>query len=142
MTWLKFLLCNFFLENTVNCCDVFPHSFSILFLYFLKLYFLIFLIWSWLRIFFCNFFFFKTLFIATVFLRMVFFYDFLWNYLFLFYFLILSWLKITVIICEENTLTFLENYCWLLQCFFSHGFFLFSLCFSLKLSSSILFFKY
>ena len=64
------------------------------------------------------------MFIATMFLRMVFFfYDFLQNYLFLFYFLILSWLKITVIICEENTLTFLENYYWLLQCFFPHGFF-------------------
>jgi hypothetical protein len=61
--------------------------------------------------------------IATVFLRMVFFYNFLWNYLFLFYFLILSWLKITVTICEESTVTFLENYCWLLQYFFPHGFF-------------------
>jgi len=61
--------------------------------------------------------------IATVFLRMVFFYDFLRNYLFLFYFLILSWLKITVTICEESSVTFLENYCWLLQCFFPHGFF-------------------
>jgi len=52
-----------------------------------------------------------------------FFYDFLRNYLFLFYFLILSWLKITDTICEENTLTFLENYCWFLQCFFPHVFF-------------------
>jgi hypothetical protein len=42
LTWLKFLLCNFFLENTVDCCNVFQHSFSILFLYFSKLYFLIF----------------------------------------------------------------------------------------------------
>jgi hypothetical protein len=42
LTWLKILLCNFFLENTVDCCDIFPHSLSILFLYFLKLYFLIF----------------------------------------------------------------------------------------------------
>jgi hypothetical protein len=29
----------------------------------------------------------------------------------LFYFLILSWLKITITICEESTVTFLENYC-------------------------------
>jgi hypothetical protein len=42
---------------------------------------------------------------------------------FLFYFLILSWLKITVTICEESTVTFFENYCSLLQCFFPHGFF-------------------
>ena len=42
---------------------------------------------------------------------------------FLFYFLILSWLKITVTICEENTVTFFENYCSLLQCFFPHGIF-------------------
>jgi len=61
--------------------------------------------------------------IATVFLRTVFFYDFLQNYLFLFYFLILSWLKITVTICKESIVTFLENYCWLLQCFFPHDFF-------------------
>ena len=61
--------------------------------------------------------------ISTVFLRMVFFNNFLRNYLFLFYFLILSWLKITVTICEESTVTFLENYCWLLQFFFPHGFF-------------------
>jgi len=53
----------------------------------------------------------------------LFFYDFLRNYLFLFYFLILSWLKITVTICEESTVTFLINYCGLLQCFFSYGFF-------------------
>jgi len=121
----------------VDCCDVFPHMFSILFLYFLKLYLSI--CFNWLRIFFviC---FFKTLLIATMFLRMIFFYDFLRNYLFLFYFLILSWLKIIVTICEENTVTFLENYCWLLQCFFPHGFFfLFLLCFSLKLSLSIYF---
>jgi hypothetical protein len=88
------------------------------------------------------FFFFKTLLIATVFLRIVFFYDFLRNYLFLFYFLILSWLKITVTICEESTVTFLKNYYWLLQCFFPHSFFMFLLCFFLKLFLSILFFKY
>jgi len=41
----------------------------------------------------------------------------------LFYFLILSWLKITVTICEKNTITFSENYCPLLQCFFPYGFF-------------------
>jgi len=120
LTWLKFLLCNFFL-NTVDCCDVFPLSFSILFLYFSKLYLSIFfLILSWLRIWFCNF--------------------FLWNIVdcysvsphgffpskiifILFYFLILNWLKITVTICEESTITIFENYCPLLQCFFPYGFF-------------------
>jgi hypothetical protein len=58
------------------------------------------------------------LFIAIVFLHMVF---FLQNYLL--FFLILSRLKITVTICEESTLTFLENYCWLLHCFFPRVFF-------------------
>jgi hypothetical protein len=93
------------------------------------------------------YFFFKTLFIATVFLHMVFFlflfffYDFLQNYLFWFYFLILSWLRITVTIYEESTAAFLANYCGLLQCFF-HMVFPVLLCFFLKLSLSILFFKY
>jgi len=40
----------------VHCCDVFPHSFYILFFYFLKLYLSIFLILSWLKISLCNFF--------------------------------------------------------------------------------------
>jgi hypothetical protein len=65
--------------------------------------------------------------IATVFsphgfFLFLFFYDFLWNYLFLFFYFIL---KITVTICEESTVTFLANYCGLLLCFFSYGFFLF-----------------
>jgi hypothetical protein len=83
---------------------------------------------SWLRFSFLIFFF-KTLFIATVFSRIVFFcffYDFLSKLsFFLFYFLILSWLKITFIICEESTVTFLENYYGLLQYFFSTWFFLY-----------------
>ena len=72
------------------------------------------------------------------------FYFFIWFSLklsFLFYFLILSWLKITATICEESTVTFLTIYCGLLQCFFPHDFFFVLLCFSLKLSFSILFFK-
>jgi len=74
----------------------------------------------------------------------LFFYDFLWNFIFQFYFLILSWLKITVTPYEKNTVTFLTNYCGLLRCFFPLGFFFFPvlLCFFLKLSLSILFFKY
>ena len=59
-----------------------------------------------------------------------------------FIFLILSWLKITVTICGENTVAFLANYCRLLQCFFPHVFFCFFYIFFLKLSLSILFFKY
>ena len=79
------------------------------------------------------------MFIATMFLRMVFLNDFLRNYLFLFYFLILNLLKIKVTICEESTVTFLKNYYWLLQCFSPHDFFLFLLCFSLKLSVNFIF---
>ena len=59
-----------------------------------------------------------------------------------FIFLILSWLKITVTICGESTVAFLANYCGLLQCFFPHVFFCFFYIFFLKLSLSILFFKY
>ena len=133
MTWFKFLLCNFFL-NTVDCCDVFPLSFSILFLYFSKLYLSIFLYyWADWKFGFVIFFF-KTLLIATVFLRMIFFSPKL--SFFLFYFLILSWLKITVTICKESTVTFFENYCSLLQ-YFSHM--VFCIIF-FKLSFSILFF--
>jgi hypothetical protein len=130
----------------VDCYDAFPHSFSILFFYFFKIIFVnLFLNWADWEFSFVIFFL-KTLLIATVFLRMfflfLFFYDFLRNYLFLFYFLILSWLKITVTICEENTVTFLANYCGLLQCFFLYGFFSVLFYFSLKLSLPILFFKY
>jgi hypothetical protein len=75
-----------------------------------------------LRISFCNFFSLKHCWLLQCFFA----WFFLWfspKLSFLFYFLILSWLKITVTICEENTVTFLENYCWLLQCFFPYGFF-------------------
>jgi hypothetical protein len=58
--------------------------------------------------------------IVTVFLRMIVFSPKL-SFI-SFYFLILSWLKITVTICKENTVTFFENYCSLLQCFFPHSF--------------------
>ena len=129
----------------MDCYGVFPHNFSILFFLFFKIIFDdFFLYWADWEFSFVIFFF-KTLLIATVFFRMIlflFFYDFLWNYLISFYFLIVSWLKIAVTICEENTVTFLANYCGLLQCFFPYGFFSVLLCFSLKLSLSILFFKY
>jgi len=58
--------------------------------------------------------------IATMFIRMIFFSPKL--SFFYFIFLILSWLKITVTICKESIVTFFENYCSLLQCFFPHGF--------------------
>jgi len=74
-----------------------------------------------------------------VFLCTIFFIIFSEIIFFLFYFLILSWLKITVTICEESTVTFLENYYWLLQCFSHMVFFLFLLCFSLKLSVNFIF---
>jgi hypothetical protein len=72
-----------------------------------------------LRIWFCNFFSLKHCWLLQCFSAWFF---SLQNYLILFYFLILSWLKITVTICKESTVTFFENYCSLLQCFFPHGF--------------------
>jgi len=129
----------------MDCNGVFSHSFSILFFYFSKLYLSIFLYWvDWEFSF--VIFFFKILLIATVFstwfFLFLFFYDFLQNYLILFYFYILSWLKITVTICEESTVTFLANYCGLLQCFSLYDFFSVLLYFFLKLSLLVLFFKY
>ena len=64
----------------MNCCDVFPLSFFILFLYFLKLYLSIFfLILNWLRIWFCYFFSLKHCWLLQCFSAWFF---FLQNYLF------------------------------------------------------------
>jgi hypothetical protein len=105
----------------VDCCDVFHLVFLFYFFIFQNYICWFFLILSWLRIEFCNFFSLKHCWLLQCFSAW---FIFLQNYLFfLFYFLILSWLKITVTICEESTVTYFENYCSLLQCFFPHGFF-------------------
>jgi hypothetical protein len=145
LSWLKISFCNFFSFKILWIATVFFYVvFLFYFFIFSKLYLSIFLYWADWEFSFVIFF--RTLLIATVFHHMfflfLFFYDFLRNYLFLFYFLILSWLKITVTICEKSTVTFLANYCGLLQCFFSYSFFSVLLCFFLKFSLSILFFKY
>jgi hypothetical protein len=148
LSWLKILLCNFFFFKILWIATVFSHIvFLFYFFYFSKLYLSIFFYIELIDNLVFVIFFFKTLFIATMFLCMVcfcfcFFIIFSKIIFFLFYFLILNWLKITVTICEENTVTFLANYCGLLQCFFLYSFFSVLLCFSLKISLSILFFKY
>ena len=114
----------------MDCCNVFPHNFSILFFYFSKLYLSIFFNMELIENLVLYFFSFKHRWLLQCFSARFFFIIFSEIIFFLFYFLILSWLKITVTICEEITLTFLENYCWLLQCFFPHGFFLFCYFFS------------
>jgi hypothetical protein len=130
LSWLKLSICNIFFFKILWIATVFFHIvFLFYFFIFSKLYLSIFLYWvDWEFSF--VFFFFKTLLIATVFLRMVFFCFYFFMIfseiiIFLFYFLIWSWLKITVTICEESTVTFLANYCGLLQFFFSYDFFLF-----------------
>jgi hypothetical protein len=129
LSWLKIPFCNLFSFKILWIATMFSHIvFLFYFLIFSKLYLSIFLYWADWEFSFVIFF--KTLLIATVFLRMVFFcfcffYDFLWNYLFFILFFNIEQVKNYSYNSVESTVTFLANYCGLLQCFFSYGFFCF-----------------
>jgi hypothetical protein len=126
----------------VDCYGVFSRSFSILFFYFSKLYLSIFLYWADWEFSFV-FFFFKTLLIVTVFLRMIFFcFCFLWFSSKLSFFILffnIELVKNYIYNMWGKHCNFPRKLLWIATMFFPIWFFSVLLCFSLKLSLSILF---
>jgi hypothetical protein len=144
LNWLKILFCNFFSFKILWIAMVLFH---IVFLfYFFKIIFVnLFLNWADWEFSFVIFFL-KTLLIATVFLRMFFFvFVFLWFSPKLSFFI----LFFNIELVKNYSYNMWGKHCnfprkllWIATVFFPTWFFLFCYIFSLKLSLSILFFKY
>jgi len=139
LSWLKIPLCNFF---PLKYCGLL-RCFSILFFYFFKIIFVNFFYWADWEFSFVNFFF-KTLLIATVFFCMVFFLFFMifFEIIFFILFFNVELVKNYSYNMRGKHCNFLRKLLSIATVFFLIWFFFVLLCFSLKLSMSILFFKY